>query len=281
MGVSNSNYWVYDWEAIGPYIDKLRIMAYDYSWSTPGPIGGPLSWVEKVAAYAVSVLPPSKVQMGTPTYGRDWVKSKTGTGCPDASQKVYDSNDIGSVINNTPASSWKRDAASQERYFNYSVKSGNCTITRSAWVPDSQTVIERAKIASKYGLNGLATWTIGGEQAAQWDPLRSIAQTMPFSASQGARAQSVSVKVSSKKGRKGRTVVVSGGVSPVRSGASVRLQVKRSGKWVVIRKTRTSVNGAYQFKIKPKSSKATYRVRAVKSGGFLAKVTGAFVVRSR
>lgn len=287
MGVSSGNYWVYDWAAIGPYIDKLRIMAYDYSWSTPGPVGGPLSWVEAVSEYAVSVLPPSKVQLGTPTYGRDWYTGKkSGTGCPASgnsaySTKVYDSNDIGSVIGNTPASSWKRDAKSQERYFNYSVKLGDCTIQRSAWVPDSQTVIERAKIASKYGLNGLATWTIGGEQASQWEPLRTIALTMPFSAGQGLRAQSVAVKVSSKKGRKGRKVVVSGVVSPARSGAPVRLRVKRAGKWLVLKKTTTNENGTYRFTIRPKAAKNVYHVHAPKSGGYLARSTGTFTIRSR
>ncbi|NQU36487.1 MAG: hypothetical protein HQ526_02685, partial [Actinobacteria bacterium] len=73
MGVPNGDYWVYDWPAIGPHVDKLRIMAYDYAYSVPGPVGGPLSWVKQIAAYAASVMPPDKVQLGTPTYGRDWV----------------------------------------------------------------------------------------------------------------------------------------------------------------------------------------------------------------
>lgn len=274
MGVSGSNYWVYDWAAIGPHIDKLRIMAYDYSWCAPGPIGGPLSWVEKVSAYAVSVLPPAKVQLGTPTYGRDWVKR---SGCDLAGQKVYDSKQIGSVISNTPSGSWKRDAASQERYFNYSVGG----VSRSAWVPDSVTVEARARIASKYGLNGLANWTLGGEQASMWAPIRNIAATLPFSAADGPRSQKVSLKVKSKTGKKGRTVTISGKVTPSRAKAKVRLQVKKGGKWKTVKTVSTGGAGNYKIKFKHSTAKSVYRVKALASPRYKAKSSAAFTVRGR
>ncbi|CAB4529447.1 MAG: hypothetical protein F2519_00200 [Actinobacteria bacterium] len=73
-------YWVYAWKDIGQYIDRLRIMGYDYSIDTPGPIG-PLSWVDASVKYAVSVMPASKVFLGVPGYGRDWVTNLVGT-CP-------------------------------------------------------------------------------------------------------------------------------------------------------------------------------------------------------
>lgn len=278
MGVTGSNYWVYDWEAIGPHIDKLRIMAYDYSWCTPGPIGGPLSWVEKVSAYAVSVLPPSKVQLGTPTYGRDWIKRSN---CTLTGQKVYESRQLGTAIANTPASSWKRDPASQERYFNYSVTSNGSTVSRSAWLPDHVTVEARARIASKYGLNGLANWYLGGEQSAMWAPLRNVAMSLPFSAPTGPRSQQVAVKVTSKNGRKGRTVKVSGAVTPKRANAKVRLQVKQGGKWRTVKTVSTNSAGRYKIAFKHRTSKSSYRVKALKNARYKAKSSGAFIIRGR
>ena len=44
-----NGYWVYDRKGIAPYVDRLRIMAYDYSWSVPGPIG-PYPWAEAIVA---------------------------------------------------------------------------------------------------------------------------------------------------------------------------------------------------------------------------------------
>jgi hypothetical protein len=77
---TGSGYWVYDWAGIAPSVDRLRIMAYDYSFGAAGPIA-PLGWVDAILAYAVTVVPKSKLQIGVPTYGRSWVTSVKGT-CP-------------------------------------------------------------------------------------------------------------------------------------------------------------------------------------------------------
>ena len=76
----STGYSVYAWSLIGPYVDRLRIMAYDYSPSTPGPIS-PFAWVQRVVAYAVTQVAPGKIQIGVPTYGRDWYTGTVGN-CP-------------------------------------------------------------------------------------------------------------------------------------------------------------------------------------------------------
>lgn len=89
-------YWVYAWKEVGQYIDRLRIMGYDYSTNIPGPIG-PISWIDAAVKYAVSVMPPSKVFLGVPGYGRDWVTSLVGT-CPaDYEGLAYEKSSITSV----------------------------------------------------------------------------------------------------------------------------------------------------------------------------------------
>ena len=182
MGTSNGNYWVYAWPVIGKYIDKLPIMAYDYSWDRPGPIGGPISWVREVLNYAVKAVPRSKIQLGTPTYGRDWVVSKTGVGCPALKTEVFDTRDIGSV-RGIPARLWQRDQASRERYIKYAVlyNGGRCRVVRSMWSPDAYTVLIRSLVSSTYRINGIATWTVGSEHPSQWPGLNTIANKYPFS----------------------------------------------------------------------------------------------------
>ena len=73
---------VYSWAEIGPLIDRLRIMAYDFSTTSPGPIG-PLPWSEDAVKYAVTQMPASKVYLGIPGYGRDWITKVEGV-CPNA-----------------------------------------------------------------------------------------------------------------------------------------------------------------------------------------------------
>jgi spore germination protein YaaH len=82
-----TGYWVYDWAGISSHVDRLRVMTYDYSTSTAGPIS-PFAWVSKVAAFAVTQVAPGKIQIGVPTYGRDWRTGTTYAGvtgmCPSA-----------------------------------------------------------------------------------------------------------------------------------------------------------------------------------------------------
>jgi hypothetical protein len=71
---------VYNPVGIAPYVDRIRIMAYDYSWSIPGPTA-PLDWTQTIVDYVAKYLPPSKVELGVPLYGRDWITAVEGT-CP-------------------------------------------------------------------------------------------------------------------------------------------------------------------------------------------------------
>src|SRR6185436_16523489 len=62
-----------DWPAIAAAADSVKIMAYDYHWSTSaaGAIA-PLDWLEQVAANAERLI-GSKAMIGLPWYGYDWL----------------------------------------------------------------------------------------------------------------------------------------------------------------------------------------------------------------
>ncbi|MET0323725.1 MAG: HAD-IA family hydrolase, partial [Ilumatobacteraceae bacterium] len=79
----DSGFWVYDYAAITPLVDTIRVMAYDYSVSSgpPGPIA-PLTWVDQVIAGTSEASgDPAKLVLGIPLYGRNWVTATAGT-CP-------------------------------------------------------------------------------------------------------------------------------------------------------------------------------------------------------
>lgn len=69
-----------DWRAIGRAADAVKIMAYDFHWSTSeaGPIA-PLDWIGRVAAYAAQTIPARRQFWGLPWYGRDW-QGRSGRG---------------------------------------------------------------------------------------------------------------------------------------------------------------------------------------------------------
>lgn len=181
-----SGYWVYDYRGIGAYVDSLRIMAYDYSFSVAGPIA-PLAWVHKIAAFAVTQVPASKVRIGVPTYGYDW--PATTAGCPV--DNLPRKTGLTAQASVALAASFKIvptwNATYGERTFSYrktyvghaaSGAAASCTITRTVWYDDASSVRLRAGYVSEFQLGGIALWTLGGEDAAQWGSLRTFAQSI-------------------------------------------------------------------------------------------------------
>ncbi len=76
-----SGYWVYDYGAIVEHVDRIRIMAYDFSVAEPGPIA-PLDWVESTITGAIEATgSPDKLVLGLPAYGRNWPIATSGE-CP-------------------------------------------------------------------------------------------------------------------------------------------------------------------------------------------------------
>ena len=66
-----------DWTVIGNVADQVRIMTYEYHWSTSD-AGAPVDWVDQVLSFARSVIPAHKIMEGVPLYGYDWT-GRSGT----------------------------------------------------------------------------------------------------------------------------------------------------------------------------------------------------------
>ena len=183
-------YTVYAWPQIAPFIDRLRIMTYDYSVSKVGPIG-PLAWTEKTVAYAASIMPASKVYLGLAGYGRDWVTKVDGVcpapfanaikvGAKAATFVMRDAAALASSYKVTPVF----DAKFGEATFTYTKsyegttadgRSTLCTATRTAWYQNAQSYKLRSELVAKYKLGGVTAWTLGMEEPLAMEAIRQTA----------------------------------------------------------------------------------------------------------
>src|SRR5207237_1862561 len=79
----------YDYAALGAAADLITIMAYEYRgpFSGPGSVA-PYGWVQRVAAFTASQIPPEKVLLGLAFYGYDWNTTSGGTRAPGYSQAM-------------------------------------------------------------------------------------------------------------------------------------------------------------------------------------------------
>ncbi len=186
-------YFVYAWADIAPFIDRLRIMTYDYSTSRPGPIG-PIAWTEKTVKYAVSIMPASKVYLGLPGYGKDWVTKVEGV-CPSNLAKIIspsakagtflmrDAASIAATYGAVPTYNEKfaEVTFSYKREYSGQTSSGlstTCTASRTAWHQNAQSFSVRAKLVAKYQLGGAAQWVIGQEEPLAMVAIRDVATSI-------------------------------------------------------------------------------------------------------
>ena len=183
-------YYVYSWAEIASSIDRLRIMTYDYSVAKPGPIG-PISWTEKTLRYAISIMPASKVFIGLPGYGRDWITGVTGT-CPATAPPGLKAGAKAATFRmNYAAAKAAIDLAvptfdvksseatySYQQTFNGLTAKGAataCTVNRTVWYQNDRSYLERMNLVAKYRLGGAALWTLGMEDLAATTAMRNVA----------------------------------------------------------------------------------------------------------
>jgi spore germination protein YaaH len=253
-------YYVYAWAAIAPYIDRLRIMTYDYSVSKVGPIG-PISWTERTVQYAVTAMPASKVYVGIPGYGRDWVTAVAGVcpanvasvikaGAKAATFVMRDAQTLAASYGVTPVYDEKSGEMtfSYQKVYNGTTAGGlstSCTASRTAWYQDAKSYALRAELVNKYRLGGVAAWTIGMEEPLALEGIRNVAKAI------SPDQVSAKIELDNSAIEYGDPIFISGTFSikdnsPL-ANTAVRIEGKSPGEttWRVLTQTTTDASGKF------------------------------------
>ena len=253
-------YFVYAWADIASSIDRLRIMTYDFNVAKPGP-NAPISWVDKTIRYAISIMPSSKVYVGLPGYGRDWITAVQGK-CPvsappglkagaKASTFLMVNAERKAVIDNAiPVF----DATVSEATYSYiqtyngltaDGASTTCNVSRTVWYQNARSYAERMALVSKYRLGGAALWTLGMEDQMATTEMRNAAlamapdtvvSTMNLSGvTQGSIFYADQFTVSGLFTLKDKSPIVA---------LPVALEINRGGVWTKVAELITDANGS-------------------------------------
>jgi spore germination protein YaaH len=161
-----------DWYAIGQAVDRFRIMTYDYHWSGggPGPVA-PIYWVQEVMEYAKTKVDPSKIVVGVPFYGYDWV------GMDGSPLTWFTIQDLLKIYE-PKVSLLERDSQGEvsESTFNYRDKDGYHTV----WFSSARSMEAKLDLVKQYDLAGIAIWRLGGEDPAYWQAIRDRLARDPY-----------------------------------------------------------------------------------------------------
>ena len=280
-------YWVYAWSEIAPYVDRLRLMAYDYSWNRPGPIG-PHAWADQVTAGAVAQVGEAnrgKIYIGVHQYGKDWYARDANddyvtTGTCEAGWKPSgkDASSLSPSAARSLAASHGKTPQYHSGHFEWTFQyttseagtykngsgqkqSANCDVVREVWFGDTSTAVGRADIVQKYGIGGLAVWELASTEPDFYPRLSKYVSSSPITKTKAAlRAKKASVKV----GKKAKLI---GTLPDTGAGKLVKRQQKVKGKWRTRAKARTNAKGKVRFKVTVASKPTKYKFRLKYKGG--------------
>lgn len=190
---AQKGYYVYAWADIASSIDRLRIMTYDYSVAKAGPLG-PITWAERTVKYAVSIMPASKVFVGVPGYGRDWVTAVDGVcpanvasavqvGAKAATFVMRDAQNLAASYGVVPTynETFGEVTFTYQKVYNGLTAAGlstTCTATRTAWYQDTRGYALRAALVTKYRIGGITAWTLGMEEPLAMETIRQVAKAI-------------------------------------------------------------------------------------------------------
>jgi len=151
----------FDYRGLGRVADFLVLMAYDQHTplTPPGPVAG-YDWVKAALDYAVRRVPPSRLLLGIPFYGREWAETAGATTSHSLAYK-----DLNRFLED-PASDRHWDDVSQTTWFQ--LQEGETL--RTAWFDDARSLCEKRKLVQLYQLRGYAAWRLGVEDPEFWQP---------------------------------------------------------------------------------------------------------------
>jgi hypothetical protein len=143
---------------IAEIVDRIIIMAYDEHWSTsaPGPVAS-LEWCSRVATYVGTRIPPGKLVMGLPFYGRAWTDKRLA--------RAYKHSGVREIITGQKVDAVKREGGIP--WFTHEE-----IVSVTLYYDDVFSLATRLSAYSGAGVRNVAFWRLGQEDPAIWQYLR-------------------------------------------------------------------------------------------------------------
>lgn len=143
----------YDYRGIGEVVDQFFIMAYDWhhAGSEPGATA-PIENVRRTVNYAAGLVDRSKIILGTPFYGYDWIIPYNGQipGTAITNQAAVNL----AMRNQSPI---HFSDADQSAYFYYTDESGQNHVV---WFEDTRSLFAKSDLVRTAQLGGIGAWQL-------------------------------------------------------------------------------------------------------------------------
>lgn len=142
-----------DYRLLGEAADEVLLMTYEWGYTYSPPMAvAPINNVRRVVEYALTRIPPEKINLGIPNYGYDWplpfVMGET------AATTIGNIEAITIAANNGAAIQFDETAMSP--FFNYTADG----IQHEVWFEDVRSMQAKFNLVKDYQLHGMGYWQI-------------------------------------------------------------------------------------------------------------------------
>ena len=159
-------YEAHDYAAIGALVDSALLMTYEWGYAYGDPMAvAPLPQVREVAEYAVTAIPPWKLQLGIPNYGYDWT-------LPPAAHRrarVVGSQEAVTIAARMGAEI-HYDTQAQTPTFRYRQDGQE----HQVWFEDARSIQAKLRLAQELDLAGVGYWSLMRPFAQNWALLSQL-----------------------------------------------------------------------------------------------------------
>lgn len=150
-----------DYPALGEAADYVLLMTYEWGYKYGPPLAvAPLNQVRRVLDYAITEIPPEKINLGIPNYGYDWplpfVRGET------VAETIGNIQAIQRAVENEVPIQFAE--LSQAPFYNYFF--GN--VEHEVWFEDVRSMNATFDLIEEYNLRGASYWTIMQLFRANW-----------------------------------------------------------------------------------------------------------------
>lgn len=150
-----------DYAGLGAAANSVLLMTYEWGYRDSPPMAvAPINEVRRVVEYAVTRIPPEKIDLGIPNYGYDWPLSSASGREPAQS--------IGNVEAVHRAVEFDAeiffDETSKTPFYNYE----NNGVRHEVWFEDVRSIQAKFDLIKEYGLRGAGYWQIMRLFRANW-----------------------------------------------------------------------------------------------------------------
>lgn len=157
----------HNYAALGNAANTVLLMTYEWGYTYGPPMAvAPLNKVREVVEYGVSRIDNSKIYMGIPNYGYDWLLP--------FQQGVSKAKSIGNEeavrIAERYGAEILFDSTAQSPYFNYYDESGG---RHEVWFEDVRSIMAKYALIDEFNLRGSGYWNLMRSFMQNWSYVNS------------------------------------------------------------------------------------------------------------